>query len=95
MAIAAIVLHLAGSPQEPETALRAMPEMVEAAFVPPDKLAATLECPSETMLACLQKAANLPNVWNLELVYVNYEDDLDENGHMKAPPFEDISKKKQ
>lgn len=87
MAIAAIVLHSTGSLQELENALRALPGTVDAKQVQPGKLAATIESPAEKLIQTLEKAQNLPGVWNLELVYVNYEEDLDSAGFMNTPPI--------
>lgn len=85
MAIASIVLHSTGSLSELEKALQALPGFVDATPVPPDKLAVTIESPAEKLPETLKQAASLPAVWNMELVYANYEDDLDEEGFMTAP----------
>lgn len=95
MAIAAIVLHSTESLQELENALRALPGTVDAKQVPPGKLAATIESPAETLIRSLEKAENLPGVWNLELVYVNYEEDLDCSGFMNSPPAHLLRKRKK
>lgn len=94
MAIAAIVLHSSGSLRQLETALRALPWIVDAQAVPPDKMAVTLESPSEKIMEHLQITGRLPDVWNLELAYVNYEDDLDSDGHMNCPDRESIDGKR-
>lgn len=95
MAIAAVVLHSTGSLQSIEKILRAFPWIVDVQQVPPDKMAVTLESPSDRITKDLQTLGQLPDVWNLELVYVNYEDDLDSNGHMNCPSPEFIHNKRK
>lgn len=86
MAIAAIVLHSLGSLRELERSLQALPWIVETKQIPPSKIAATLESPSEKIMEHLQKTGELPLVGDLELVYANYEEDMDIDGHMNCPP---------
>lgn len=93
MAIAAIVLHTAESPRELEKSLRAFPWIVDVKFAPPDKLAVALDSPANELMGNMQIAANLPGVWNLELVCVNYEDDLESGEDMNCPPIAEIWKK--
>lgn len=85
MAIAAVVLHAHGDLAELEGRARSLPWVVDTRQVPPDKLAVTLESPSENILEDLKNTSRLANVWNLELVFVNYEEDLDDEGFMKCP----------
>lgn len=93
MAIAALVLHCAGGLPELAIALEALPGVVDKRQVPPDKIALTLEAPSQDLTGRLKSLKNLPNIWDLELVYVNYEDDLDAHGHIACPAISEIRDK--
>ena len=87
MAIAAVVIT--HSPQDQTTlqdALGRMGPLLDIRAVDFDKIAATMELPSEELTAFLKKIAALPEALNLELVFVNYEDDLDEDGFIPTPP---------
>lgn len=87
MAIAAVVLHATGRLPDLQKSARAFPWVVDTRPVPPDKLAVTLESQSRSIMDNLQLLAALPEVWNLGLVFVNYEDDLDPDGFMPCPDF--------
>ena len=87
MAIAAVVIT--HSPQDQTTlqdALGRMGPLLDIRAVDFDKIAATMELPSEELTSFLKKIAALPEALNLELVFVNYEDDLDEDGFIPTPP---------
>lgn len=89
MAIAAIVIHT--SPENLEAAkasLQERPEIVEASIVPPAKIAAALETPVQTLQSSLEAIQALSWVWNLDLAYVNYEDDLEQSGQIACPDAE-------
>lgn len=57
-----------------------------------DRLAATVEAPSSSLPLLLRRIQDFPNVFELELVYVNYEEDLDADGNMPCPPISKILK---
>lgn len=87
MAIAGIVL--VHSPQSQEALLETLGGMAPISAlspVNPEKLAVSLELPSAELTTFLKKLATLPLVQDLELVFVNYEDDLDDEGHIAVPP---------
>lgn len=86
MAIASFVLHTGESLQSLLARIRTFPCLVAAEEIPPGKVAAVIEIPAIDLTAALKKLSSLPGVWNLELVYVNYEDDLDSGGFIACPP---------
>lgn len=94
MAIAAIVLQVSASDLEGALAsLQNMPEIVAAAQGAPERIAATIDAPAAELLNCLQKCQNLPQVIGLELVYVNYEDDMDRDGFIACASLNEILQK--
>ena len=50
------------------------------------KLAVVLESPSHTLQRDLEEMNGLPHVLMLDVAFINYEDDLDSQGHMACPP---------
>ena len=50
------------------------------------KLAAVLESPSRRLQEDLEALNGLDHVLQLDVAYVNYEEDLDGRGHMDCPP---------
>lgn len=70
-----------------------MPELLQAARGAPGRVAATFETPASKLLGRLQACQKLPGVIGLELVYVNYEDDIDANGFIDCGPLEDLRRK--
>lgn len=86
MAIAAIVVEV-----EPQTASRAGKALEEIDGVTgwqlaaPGRLAATVECPADKLPELLQRISDMRDALDLELVFVNYEDDLDEDGQILCP----------
>lgn len=94
MAIAAIVLHVLEPKLEGAlNSLQQIPGLVEAAQGAPGRIAATVETPVPNLLDCLQECRNLSGVIDLELVYINYEDDLDSNGFMDGPSLHEALQK--
>lgn len=93
MAIASIVLHAGCRPQELAVVLRATPGVMDAREIPPDKLAAVLECPADRLPAFLRGLRKRKGVINLELAFVNYEDDLEACGQINCPPLAELKKK--
>lgn len=87
MAIAGIVLNVVeGRLPETREALRAVPGVVDVQSVDDDgKLAVVLESASRTLQANLQALRDVAHVLQLDVAYVNYEEDLDEQGHMPCP----------
>lgn len=87
MAIASFfVLH---SPQNQRQVLEILgkfPQIVETRALGTDKTAAVLELPGQDLTSLLKKIADKPPILSLELIFINYEDDLDENGNMEIPP---------
>ena len=88
MAIAGIVLSVAeGRLSETREALRAFPGIVDVQELEDDsRLAAVLESPSRRLQADLESLNGLDHVRQLDVAYVNYEEDLDGQGHMACPP---------
>lgn len=87
MAIAGVVLTVTlGHQGEAGEALKAFPGVIEVQAVEEIKLAAVLESPSERLQSDLEALSELPHVIQLDVVYVNYEDDMDSSGHMACPP---------
>ena len=88
MAIAGIVIS---APQERLAGLRGLlldlrgvlevREVAEAG-----KLAVVLESPSHSLQRDLEYVNGLPHVLMLDVAFINYEDDLDSQGHMPCPP---------
>ena len=88
MAIAGIVIS---APQERLAGLRGslldlrgVLEVREVAET--GKLAVVLESPSHTLQRDLEEINGLPHVLMLDVAFINYEDDLDSQGHMACPP---------
>lgn len=93
MAIAAIVAHcLTDSLQGLSMALQEMPVVVEARAVTADRIAAAVEASSDLLPMVLKEIQELPDLLQLEVVFINYEDDLDAQGEIKSPPLADIIK---
>lgn len=87
MAIAGIVLTVTlGRQREAGEALKVFPGVIEVQAVEEIKLAAVLESPSERLQSDLEALSALPHAVQLDVVYVNYEDDMDSSGHMACPP---------
>lgn len=96
MAIAAIVAHtFPNSLRGLDKALRARKEIVETRISPPDRIAATVEASSANLTKILQKIQEMDDILSLELVYVNYEDDLDADGSMPCPPVSEFLNRKK
>lgn len=93
MAIAAIVIHSLPHEQECVSGvLQLMKPVIEWKTVSPDRIAATIECPSLDLLATLQQIKAQPAVLEMDLVFVNYEDDIDAEGYVPCPPLEQLKK---
>lgn len=93
MAIASIVVHtFPASLQNLQNDLQALAEIVAARSVEPDRIAAAVETSAAKLPRILQNIEKMPEVLNLELVFVNYEDDLDKSGGIACPPLADILK---
>lgn len=88
MAIAGLVLNVAeGRLPETREALRAFPGVVDVQGVEDDcKLAAVLESPSQKLQEDLEALREVAHVVGLDVAYINYEEDLDGQGHMACPP---------
>ena len=86
MAVAGIVLTVTlGHQSEVAEALKSVPGVTEVQAVEEIKVAAVVESPSDRLQNDLEAANKLEHVIQLDVVYVNYEDDLDCNGHMACP----------
>ena len=86
MAIAGIVLTTAaGQEGRGLAALRHWPGIYEVQHAGEGKLAAVLERPSQDLQLALEDLAGIDAVLQLDVAYVDYEDDLDANGHMRCP----------
>lgn len=94
MAVAGIVLH--ASPANLQGLLKALQneaEVMDCQIVPPGRIAASVETPSINILRVLKKLGNLPAALDLELVYINYEDDLERDGAIICPPISEVHEK--
>lgn len=91
MAICALVLQVEKHALEGVlNTLRGMPEIIDAGGASPERIGASLEIPSAQLLDFLRTCHNLPGVIDTELVYVNYEDDMDENGRIDCGPLQEL-----
>lgn len=87
MAIAGIfALHVPQSRDDLLKSLGNMPQILELKPVDTGKLAISLELPGSELTAFLKKLSDLEDILNVEVIFVNYEDDLDTEGHMEIPP---------
>lgn len=87
MAIAGVFAVHAPQDREPlRIALGSMPQILEIAPVDDNKLAITLEAPAFALTSFLKQLGEMDSILNLEVIYVNYEDDLDRDGYMDVPP---------
>lgn len=94
MAIASVVVYSPpGRAQELAKALRSLAGVADCEIVAPDRLAAIIEAPAAKLLDSLRAVEKLPDFVNLELVYVNYEDDLEAAGGIGCPPLAEIYKR--
>lgn len=87
MAIAGI--YVSHAPQDQESVsgiLGSFSQIVEISRVDEAKAAAVLEMPGHELTTFLKKLSSLPPILSLELIFVNYEDDLDAEGYMRTPP---------
>ena len=93
MAIAGIILSApAGALAELETAVRNRTGIVDVQRTPADAeiggLVLVVEQPSDAIQKELGALRQLPGVDDLHLVFANYEDDMDKQGHMVCPAHE-------
>ena len=87
MAIASIILFQASQDQKYLCEiLESLKQITGVKCVGEEKIAVTLEMEASGLTSFLKKLSSLPKVHNLELIFVNYEDDLDEQGFITAPP---------
>lgn len=87
MAIASILaLHTPQDQGKLREILGSMPPIIALNCVNHEKMAVTLEIAAPELTGFLKKLSALPEILNLELIFVNYEDDLDEAGFMQVPP---------
>lgn len=96
MAIAALVVETREDNMEDVLrALRAMPPILEANPATASRIGAALETPASNLLDSLRACKNLSGVIDIELVYVNYEDDIDACGFIECGSYENILRKLQ
>lgn len=96
MAIAALVVETREESMEGVlSALRNLPSILEANPATASRIGAALEIPANNLLDALQVCKNLPGVIDIELVYVNYEDDIDACGFIECGSYETILRKLQ
>lgn len=87
MAIASLLLNIAETERKTlEAALEARKDVIEKKETPENAvqkgLILVVESPSDMMAGTLREIAALPGVLELNLVYANYEDDLESDGTM-------------
>lgn len=93
MAIASIVLHgFPASLRVLQEGMQAAPEVVSTQIVEPDRIAAAIEAPAARLPHLLRELEKLPGALNLELVFINYEDDIETCGGIACPPLAEIMK---
>lgn len=90
MAIAGIILSAPASALAGlETAVRGRAGIVDVQRTPPDAeiggIVLVVEQASNTIQRELGALRELPGVEELHLVFANYEDDMDAQGHMECP----------
>ncbi len=88
MAIAGIVVNVTAEGQSQACeALRRAPGIVDVRSLEDGcRLAAVLESPSQRLQDDLKALNDLEHVLQVDVAYVNYEEDLDDSGHMACPP---------
>jgi len=87
MAIAGILLTPdAGQESRCLEALQNRPEVVETRQVDAGKLAAVVECSSLDIQKVLEGMAGMESVLQLDVAYINFEDDMDSDGCIACPP---------
>lgn len=93
MAIASVVVQtLTADAEGVLTSLRSSPAVLQAVEASPGRIAAGVETPADSLLKVLRDLERLPGVVQLELVFVNYEDDMDENGFIECGDMEALRK---
>lgn len=94
MAIAGFVIHTTqANLQDLLKILQNSAEIPDCQVIPPNLIAATLETPSLNILRAFKMIDKLPGVLNLEIVYINYEDDLERDGGISCPPISELAEK--
>ncbi|MBQ7609264.1 MAG: chaperone NapD [Desulfovibrionaceae bacterium] len=93
MAIASLLLNISESDRKAlHTSLTARQDILEIQDTPENAaqkgLILVVECPSDALSGTLKEIADLPGVLELNLVYANYEDDLECDGTMPCSPSE-------
>lgn len=81
-----VIVPLPGHGEEARAAVADRADVPETRGMENGSLAVVLECPSQGLTGVLEEMAALPCVQEVVLAYADYEDDLDENGHMAPPP---------
>ncbi len=81
-----VVIPLPGQEDAAARALASFPGVVEQRQADGGRLVAVLECSSRDIRDRLEEAAALEPVLELAVAYADYEDDLDDEGHMPCPP---------
>lgn len=91
MAIASLVIHVNPDDlQKLMLQLRSSGILTEYQKASPDKIAAILESGADKLLRKLETIEKMPGVLNLEIAFINYEDDLGEDGFMNCPDLSQI-----
>ncbi len=86
MAIASIIANgFSDGPQGLLKTLRSFPQISEIQQLDAEKIAAVVECPVAELPGLLKNISTVPGMLDMELVFVNYEDDMDEAGFMNCP----------
>ena len=95
MAIASLVIYTnSQNPQGVVNSLRTIPEILESVYVGDGRIASTIEARADLLPSLLAKIPEMPEIINLDLVGVNYEDDL-EAGGISCPPLKEIFKQRK
>ena len=86
MAVAGIVLTVTlGHQAEVVEAVKNHPGVAEVQAVEEIKVAAVVESPSDRLQIDLEAVNALEHVVQLDVVYANFEEDMDSSGHMACP----------
>ena len=95
MAIAGIILTPdAGQESRCLEALCNWSEVIETRQVDAGKLAAVVECSSLDIQKVLEGLAGIDSVLQLDVAYINFEDDMDSEGCIPCPPHQSCKRAK-
>ena len=97
MAIAGLVFHIEGANLEKVSGkVKAFPDITEVKTLESgNEIAAVLECSSVDMQQKLKDLGKIRHVIQVDVAYINYEDDIEKDGFVSCPPLEKKRKHKK